>query len=516
MERLFIADDEKAIRDGIKCIIDWKELGFEIVGEAGNGDDALEGILKSQPSLVLMDIRMPGLSGLEVIAKAREQGFKGHFFILSGYSDFKYAQTAVRLGVKQYITKPIDDDELTAAVKDVLVSIREEREAATREQFFLSKSKKEILQDIIAGRTDYELLDAEALGIAARCYQIVIYESFDIDAEKLPYQFAEMFSMAGSDKDHRGSGRFEHFEYKHRNILLLCGSSSVDRFKRFLEHYDSEPQKGSPLDSLFIAYGCTVEHLSELEKSYAQAERLIERRFFCTEGQHVLGYEELPNMQSDLPKIDKSKIPEYSSLFIDYMQTFNRRKTAEVLFELEEYLYHVDSDISEVKLFMADLFLQIKDTMVHRYSAMTLPFESNSDIISYITGRNYLYEVVIYFSKQFEIIMNAIGNSSRDSVMDDILYYIDHNYYSNLKLEMIASLFGYNSSYLGKIFSKTVGESFNTYVDRVRVNHAIELLTEGSLKVYEIAEKVGYKNVDYFHKKFKKYVGISPAEYRKK
>ena len=112
--------------------------------------------------------------------------------------------------------------------------------------------------------------------------------------------------------------------------------------------------------------------------------------------------------------------------------------------------------------------------------------------------------------------MNSMGNSSRDSVIDDILYYIDHNYNTNLKLEMIASLFGYNSSYLGKIFTKTVGESFNTYVDRVRIRHAIEMLTDDKLKVYEIADRVGYSNVDYFHKKFKKYIGESPAEYRSK
>jgi two-component system response regulator YesN len=112
--------------------------------------------------------------------------------------------------------------------------------------------------------------------------------------------------------------------------------------------------------------------------------------------------------------------------------------------------------------------------------------------------------------------MSATGNSSRDSVLDDILYYIEHNYASNIKLEGIAALFGYNSSYLGKIFNKNVGESFNSYVDQVRIKHAIELLVENKHKVYEIAEMVGYKNVDYFHKKFKKYVGESPAEYRKK
>ena len=111
--------------------------------------------------------------------------------------------------------------------------------------------------------------------------------------------------------------------------------------------------------------------------------------------------------------------------------------------------------------------------------------------------------------------MSCIGNSSRDSVMDDILYYIEHNYHTNLRLETISALFGYNSSYLGKIFNKTVGESFNTYADKVRIAKARELLVRRDLKVYEIAERVGYKNVDYFHKKFRKYVGQSPAEYRK-
>ncbi|MDE6977362.1 MAG: AraC family transcriptional regulator, partial [Lachnospiraceae bacterium] len=110
---------------------------------------------------------------------------------------------------------------------------------------------------------------------------------------------------------------------------------------------------------------------------------------------------------------------------------------------------------------------------------------------------------------------NATGNSSRDSVLDDILYYIDHNYQNNIKLESIAPLFGYNSAYLGKIFNKAIGESFNSYIDHRRIEHSKELLSENRLKVYEIAEQVGYKNVDYFHKKFKKYVNMSPAEFRK-
>ena len=116
---------------------------------------------------------------------------------------------------------------------------------------------------------------------------------------------------------------------------------------------------------------------------------------------------------------------------------------------------------------------------------------------------------------QFELCINAIGSPTRESVIDGILLYIAHNYQENLKLGTLAELFGYNSSYLGKVFTKATGKNFNSYIDEVRIENSKKLLLEKKLKVYEVAQRVGYTNVDYYHKKFKKYVGISPAEYRK-
>lgn len=514
MRKLYIADDEPAIREGLRLLVDWQKLGYEICGEAANGTDALTGIRSQSPDLVLMDIRMPGILGLDVIETLTREDFKGHFIILSGYSDFKYAQSAMKFNVRHYLTKPIDEDELTDAVNEITRMLDEERSSRARTEFLRAKSKREVIIDILDNTADHSDIDLKELGFDASCYQIVAYESFRPTESGLPYQFFELFKAAGGNSQ---TYSFEHFEYKHHNLLLLIGSSGIERFKRFLAHYETAPEKNSPLDTLFIAYGCTVTDLQELHVSYKQACELLGRRFFCVQGQHVLGFDDLPSVQDNLQQLENSRISVYTAELTDYLQTFNRRRIAESLYSLEEYLYHVSADISAVKLFLADLYLQIKEAMTHRYSAISPnPFDSNSAIIGYISNCKYLYEIITYFSKQFETIMNAIGNSSRDSVMDDILYYIDHNYQTNLKLEIIASLFGYNSSYLGKIFNKTVGESFNTYVDRIRVSHAIELLNSGDLKVYEIAERVGYRNVDYFHKKFKKYVGVSPAEYRKK
>lgn len=511
METVLIVDDEANIREGLKSIIDWENMGFTVCGEAGNGEDALKAVLQKNPSLVLIDIRMPKLSGLEVIEQARTQGFEGTFLILSGYSDFQYAKTAMKFGVQYYLTKPIDEEELESAVKEVYASIQNARQKKEDDDFFRRKSKKEILQDILRSKVKFELLNLEELHLDAEIYQVVLYENFRIGEVELPYQFADMFQLADD-----GNDSFEHFVMKGKNVLLLKGNFAIEKFKRFLRHYESIPQEGSPLDTLFLSYGSPVTDIRELKASYEQAEALLGRRFFCKKGQHVLGFAEFPRERVEQEVLDASFAESYCEKLTDYLQTFNRRKLQETLQEIENYLYCVKADISEVRLLAADLYLQVKETMSHRYSAVSLPFESNQNIIAFISERHYLYEITDYVAAQFENVMSSIGNSSRDSVLDDILYYIEHNYQSNLKLEGIAALFGYNSSYLGKMFNKNVGESFNSYVDQVRVRHAIELLRENEHKVYEIAELVGYKNVDYFHKKFKKYVGESPAEYRKK
>ena len=513
METVLIADDEKNIREGIKCIIDWEALGFTVCGEAANGEEALKQINEMHPGLVLLDIKMPKLSGLEVVENAREQGYNGKFIILSGFSDFKFAQTAIRLGVDNYITKPIDEDELAEAVKRIGEQIKTDRENVTHNEHYRKKAKKELLHDLVRSQVDREVFSTEVLTMTASVYQVVLYDNFDIEeGENMPYQFSELLKVTNN-----GSRTFEHFMDDEYYVIILKGSFAIEKFERFVEHYESTPpQKGSPMDTLFIAYGRPVNDIFDVHISYMDAYALIKRRFFCIEGQHTLGYEELPHVKEVYEQLDKSKISDYCSKITDYIQTFSRRKVAEELYGIEEYLYNVDAPIGQVKLFLTDLFLQIKENINRIYSNNSFAIPQNSEIIEYISSRFYMYDIIEYISKQLDQIMNSMGSSSRESVLDDVLHYIDHNYATNIKLEVIASLFGYNSAYLGKIFNKNVGESFNSYVDQVRINHAIELLMDNKLKVYEIAERVGYKNVDYFHKKFKKYVGVSPAEYRNK
>lgn len=517
MYTVLIADDEANIREGLKYIIDWESLGFTICGEAANGDDALQAILKTNPSLVLLDIRMPRMYGTDIIRIAREKGYQGRFIILSGYSDFTYAQTAIRYDVNFYLTKPIDEDELLQAVEKIRQDLIAQQSKSDNLALLQNKAKNVILYEIVTGTYDsthsapLSPEEIEQLNLSADTYQVVIYEKYGRSPSDVSYSFAELLKITN-----KGNHTFDYIIENNNEVILLKGSFALIKFQEFLSHYEeTPPQEGSPLDSLFLTYGRPVSSLDEIYLSYEEACTLLKRRFFCIQGQHALGYQELPRMQSRQLTIEDGLLTEYLNRLTDYLLAFNRRMTAETLSELEDYLYNVNEDITSVKLFLTDLYLHIKEKVRLTYSNSDIPFPSNADAISYIENCHHLYEIIRYISEITNTVMDATGNSSRDTVLSDIQYYIDHNYQKNLKLESIAPLFGYNSAYLGKIFNRHFGESFTSYVDHKRIDRSKELLLENNLKVYEIAEQVGYTNVDYFHKKFKKYVGMSPAAYRK-
>ena len=474
METVLIADDEKNIREGLKCILDWESLGFHICGEASNGEDALSSILQNNPSLVLLDIRMPKLTGIDIIRIAREQGYEGKFIILSGYSDFAYAQAAIRYGVDFYLTKPIDEDELLSSIQTIRQSLEEPRLKRSHIEIYRSKAKDVILHEIITGTYHSESEDALSaedfanMELNADIYQVVIYEKFGTQPEDSSYSFAELLNITN-----KGNHSFEHFEEDNKDVILLKGEFALHKFEDFLNHYEKKtPQQGSPLDSLFLAYGRPVRQLDEIYLSYEEAYTLIQRRFFCIQGQHTLGFQELPNLVSNDYTITDKNLHEYCDILINNIQAFNRKQVASTLFSLEEYLYNVDASIESVKLFLTDLLLQLKESSsrLTRSSSNECTLPSNSTIIDHIDGCHYLYEIIRYISEQVKTILDSQGGSTRESVLDDILYYIDNNYQTNIKMETIAPLFGYNSAYLGKIFTKATGQ---TFMDRLQLTGQI-------------------------------------------
>lgn len=299
METLFIADDESSIREGLKYIADWDSLGFRLCGEASNGEDALDKILTLNPSLVLLDVKMPKMHGTEVIRKAREAGYQGKCIILSGYSDFKYAQEAIRSGVSYYLTKPIDEDELYAVVTEVKSALAAEKQHSSHVAILQSKAKNVILHELITDTLSapLSLEDIERFHLQADAYQIVICEDFRTHSASAPYTFADLFKVINHENN-----IFEHLSVNHKDIVLLKGSHGLSKLADFVEHYEEYPlQKGSPMESMFLTYGKPVYTLETIHLSYEDASKLLDRRFFCAPEQHAIGYEMLPaHISADL------------------------------------------------------------------------------------------------------------------------------------------------------------------------------------------------------------------------
>ncbi len=496
MRRILIADDEEIIRQGMKYLLDYDALGYTICGEATTGDEALEKLNTLQPDVALLDIRMPGPTGLEVVRQARQQGFRGKVVIVSSYTDFKYAQEAIRYGVQDYITKPIDDEELTAILK----RFQEEFAGATVAPLSPEPqaTRMDAVEALLRGAPLPGGVSLSSLGLNEEYFQVVMLHSPGEHSEK-------WITPAMGDELVSGEQR----------ILLLKGKEAIDHMKSRVDFY-IQSHRGTPERIPFFAFGETVSSIKEIPTSYAIARALLERQFFCGKNVFCLTPGDLLEASGDALVTGNEFVSRYASTLLDCIQSFNRRRITQVLGELGQALVSSREDVDGVKLFLTDLYLQVRERMYHLYPDSEIPFFSNAAIISTIQESNRLEDILEFFRQRFETFMDSIGISTRESVLDDVLHYIHHNYASNITLENIAPLFGYNRSYLGKIFTKKMGQNFNSYVDYVRIEKSKELLLNDDMKVYTIAERVGYKNVDYFHIKFRKYVGQSPAEFRKK
>ncbi|MGB4657736.1 MAG: response regulator [Mobilitalea sp.] len=247
MMKVLIADDEALIREGLKLVVDWDKLGFTICGEASDGDETLKCILELKPDLVLLDIRMPNLQGTEIVQLARAHNYKGHFIIISGFSDFKYAQAAIRYGVDYYLTKPIDEDELSQALSVVKAALDIENQQSDTMNQYREKAKSTILRDILLNINDPHSINYNEINLTASTYQVVIYENYNQENYNLTYSFAELLQVTN-----QGSQAFESIKIHQKDLILLKGNFAIERLHEFLRHYEVKPQKGSPLDSLLI------------------------------------------------------------------------------------------------------------------------------------------------------------------------------------------------------------------------------------------------------------------------
>ncbi|WP_240472972.1 response regulator transcription factor [Paenibacillus sanguinis] len=513
MIKVLIVDDEPKLREGLRTFIDWEAEGYQVVDTAVNGNDALNKYKLEHPDLVLADIRMPGMDGLQLIQRLRMQDPLLHILILSGYADFNYAKTAMTQRADGYLLKPVDEDELLNYLRNIKRVIEEEKASEQWKRVTSDWSREALIQSIL---TDSGLAEEESaslyeragqVGIEGKVFQIMLLSlQAEGEAETRTDAAARKVLMQLFEESGRGWVFAIHTKL---GVLLKEPLLSVETEGI----YRSIGQTLSSYGAYFsIALGEKVSSLKELYHSYRTAYDLIRQQFVLDQGEILT-----PAMlQSSAPtrQGDARLAEELSDQLYFAVDIANRTAVKTLLPELGQlYLAQALSEI-EIK----DRFVELLTTILHKVLDQSSGLQSRQkEFTGTFVEMQKAQTILELYEKAeglLEQLMNQLGEDGKHREVKIMLDLIHRNYNESLKLETLSGIFNYNSAYLGKLFKNTTGEYFNTYIDKVRIEKAKELLEEG-LKVYQVAKKVGYTNVDYFHSKFRKYVGLSPTAYRK-
>lgn len=402
---------------------------------------------------------MPGLYGTELMDRARAGGYTGDFIVLSGYSDFQYAQSAMRSGAVCYLTKPIDEDELAETLKKIRARLDASAVQQQTYDTYREKARQAALGDLLMGKPA-----TEDLAFAPDGCQLLLCRAYTPGEG-----YAEVARWLGGSVGRKYP--FEELSLGETEVFLLEWQGAIEHFARIC----ADGLDGV-LDGMVLACGPVIHRPEELHAAFGQTYRLLKRTFFCGSGQHILTLRDLPAPEALTPPPAPGEAAQTSERLAAHLQAFQRRALTAELDTLRCRLENCAAEPAELRHFLADVFLQLKAYLCGAYPSATLPFASQTAILRHIETSRCLEEILRYFASQLEQVLQALGGNSGESILDDVLFYIDHNYAQPLKLEGIARLFGYNSSYLGRIFTQRTGKSFNTYLDEVRVAAARELL----------------------------------------
>ncbi|GIO31537.1 hypothetical protein J2TS6_26780 [Paenibacillus albilobatus] len=516
MLKVLIVDDEPKLREGLRTLIPWEEQGYRVVDTAANGQEALEKYEAHKPELILADIRMPGMDGLQLIQELRSRGADSHMLILSGYADFEYAKRAISCRVDGYLLKPVDEDELVSYLEQIREAIEKERQFNQWSREEPARSKDAVLKELLlpeSGSLDGGRLAslAASLGIPEGPCEVVLLRLWQLQAAD---EEALSRIRQALDEGFRQQALGICFHFPPYLGLLLttppeCREGDRELYRMIAEFMSAGGAEGLAFSA---AAGGTVSGPEEAHISLAAASDGLKRSFFCPQDTFIRNRSaEVWQEEEGDPVLEPDEAEHRLLLVLEtgnsaklqpLVEAICRRMAAEGMDEMKlkenlirlagGVLARLESSRPDMRAFWTE------------HGVPVGAFYASSHI-SELTG-----SAVAYFMK----ISERLRGESRGSEIERMSELIERRYNENLKLETLADLFNYNSAYLGKMFKNTTGEYFNTYLDKVRIEKAKAFLDQG-MKVYEVAEKVGYMNPDYFNMKFRKYVGVSPTSYRK-
>lgn len=549
MWKIAIVDDERQVLKGMKGAIPWDELGAEWGGEALNGEDGLLMISDVQPDIVITDLYMPVMSGIEMIQHLRNQGYQGKIIILSGYSDFEHARQALRFGVSDYISKPISLPTLRTLLSKVIRELEEEEkkrivvgELEFKMRLYEPFVEKEWVRSVAVGTLDELYKENERIPppyqywLERKHFTVGIELIRDQRANCLSLSDWNLFRFAVSNIACEVAGKFfsemEYTELHSTRALLIIHPDPhcVERVQReqleSREQSDILEQQLEHLGTMLIqsigrylklsariGIGGLKDFWTQISDSTEEAFRAMDDRALrITAACEVYMYRENEN-------IEQGKVHLFPVKFCYKLATAIKSSQETEAHQLvSSYMLEIKKQhtISQraLQLMASELWGVITYSLYEAGQELD-EFFNHDDIVKEIDSLLGLDQLQQWLANKITQIFNSRqwkGSSKHRQIVEFMTGYIHEHYAKELTLAELSDKVFISRNHLAIIFKSFTGETFNNYLTRVRIEKARELLLERNMLVYEVAERVGYKNIPYFSTLFKKITGMNPTE----
>ncbi len=525
---VLIVDDEPGIAEGLKLLIERFVPECHVIGIANDGKQGYERAISLQPDLILTDIKMPELEGIEMIELLKESGFLGRFILLSGYAEFEYAKNAIRLGVEEYLTKPVEEEELIEVFGRACKSIKEEREKLKMVQqlegdleHYSRHMKGYVLKDLLiggdAGKKEIkEQLENLNFPLSSKRYCCVLFEKI---CEKTEEE-QNVYQKAIEDVSEK------YLDFCDAKLILPLSASEIivimafggdNNYRNFLNTMGKMRLEVSEKLKTCVSAGAGVFHYrcDQIRESFEEARCALNYKVLkgldC-----VISYEEIRDLSGNPDLIDENDVKQLEKC-IDAMDDRGCRQV------IEEIFYKIER---EKKMSLEDLQLLSLNLILTGIRKMPfMQFQLNEYL-----GRNILSLESISKFKTIEQLKNWIINTlksmnelmlkesmpDRRDIVEEAKEYIKKNFNKEISLNDISVRFFINPYYFSQLFKKRTGDTYQNYLTGIRITRARKLLEETDLRIYEVCAMVGYTDTSHFNKVFKRIVGVKPSEYKRR
>lgn len=513
--RILIVDDEPLVRIGIKSAIDWEAQGVAIVGEAGDGEEALRMIMEIAPDVVLLDIKMPKMDGIEVLRAIKERQLPVQTIVLSSFDDITYVKEALKLGAFDYFHKPdMNERELTAMLKSVREQFGSRGTPAQAESGAAGNRKEKMLYDALHGYVhdlhETELKEGNIYVVLFKIknYHTVIQRYTKETESILPNTVQNVVSeILSTEKE------VEYLQLDEQCSVVFISNSelksllaSLTRVNKMVQMISSALKRFVNID-IVLGISDWFADFGGIQKGYEQAGTALAHQFYNPDTsifyyQHLKQKSESVYKQADayLSQMKSALREEANDRFMELLSKW------ETFLEQEECMEEKD-----VRKVYEGLLFMIGE------STGTPGGTVQEDVTAFEEIHHFQQLSAAYrarFEERFKN-RNHLEMKGYSQLTRNIMEYTEKHYPESLSLKLFGDLFHVSPNYVSRLFKQEVGQGLFDYINELRIEKAKILLKDYRYKIYDVAEMVGFNNQAHFAIVFQKYTGFSPKQYRK-